>query len=74
MARILVQTDNRRTVLEERSVDLAEIGDDAAAADLMSRLKRAVADAERPPATRPRPRVQHLAAIVPAMHYRDVCG
>lgn len=71
MARILVQTDNRRTVLDEPAFDPREIEGEQAER-LVGRLKRAVAEAEE---RRPRRRrVRRLATIVPASHYRDVYG
>jgi len=71
MARILVQTNDSRTVLEERNVQLADINDGESAAGLLDRLERAIQDAERR-LDRRSPRVRHLAAIVPVSDYRDV--
>jgi hypothetical protein len=70
MARITVQTDDRRTVLEERDVKLDHIRDEACASDLVDRLRRAVQDTERPSA--PRRPARRLASIVPARDYRLV--
>ena len=70
MARITVQTDDRRTVLEERDVHVDEIRDEPSASHLLQRLRRAVQDAERPPALK-RP-VRRLVSIVPARDYKLV--
>jgi hypothetical protein len=70
MARILVQTNDCRTVLDERDVRLADINERIG---LLDRLEDAVKDAERPP-TRSNRRFTHLAAIVPARDYRAVSG
>jgi hypothetical protein len=70
MARITVQTDDRRTVLEEADVQVDQIRDDVSASHLLDRLRRAVQDAERPA---PRKRsARRLASIVPARDYRVV--
>ena len=53
MARIVVQTDDRRTVLEEPDVQLADVSDARTRLQLMGRLQAAVGDAER---SRPRRR------------------
>ena len=53
MARIVVQTDDRRTVLEEPDIQLADVSDARTRLQLMGRLQAAVGDAERsrpPPA------------------------
>jgi hypothetical protein len=71
MARIVVQTDDHRTVLEERGVQLADVNDDRASGDLMARLRKAVGTAERTPARRP---VKRLLTILPAADYREVSG
>jgi hypothetical protein len=70
MARITVQTDDRRTVLEERDVQIDQIRDEPSASHLLDRLRRAVQDAERPPAIK-RP-VRRLVSIVPARDYKLV--
>ena len=70
MARITVQTDDRRTVLEERHVGVEQIRDEPSASRLLDRLRRAVQDAEHPPAIK-RP-VRRLVSIVPARDYRLV--
>ena len=70
MARITVQTDDRRTVLEERDVHLDQIRDGRAASHLLSRLRHAVQDAERPPVLKRRAR--RLVSIVPARDYKLV--
>ncbi|HYM54191.1 MAG TPA: hypothetical protein VES97_02430 [Solirubrobacteraceae bacterium] len=74
MAHILVQTNGRRTVLDEHDVELVDVDDEKSAADLLERLRRAVRDAEPRPGRRSRPVVRRLASIVPATYYRDVCG
>lgn len=70
MARITVQPDDRRTVLEERHVQADQICDEPSASHLLDRLRRAVQDAERPPVTKRR--VRRLASIVPARDYKLV--
>ncbi|HEV2980243.1 MAG TPA: hypothetical protein VGX51_02325 [Solirubrobacteraceae bacterium] len=70
MARITVQTDDRRIVLEERDVHADQLRDEPSASHLRDRLSRAVQDAERPPVGRRR--VRRLASIVPARDYRLV--
>ena len=73
MARILVQTNDRRTVLDERNVQIADINDQTSASGLLDRLEHAIADAERRRGRRSPP-VRHVAAIVPVSDYRDVCA
>ena len=73
MARILVQTNDRRTVLDEADVRLADISDDDRAAALLDRLEGAVENAERAPSQSP-PRFERDSAIVPVSSYRDVCA
>jgi len=71
VARILVQTDDRRTVLDAGDVKLADIGDRESASSLLDRLERAIQSAER----RPGPaghRCRRVASIVPVSDYRDV--
>jgi hypothetical protein len=70
MARILVHTNDRRTVLEEGNVQLQDINDQRTAVGLLDRLERAVHDADRR-RVRPDRRVRRLAAILPACDYRD---
>jgi hypothetical protein len=70
MARITVQTDDRRTVLEERGVQIDQIRDEPSASRLMERVRRAVQDAERPPVLKRR--VRRLVSIVPARDYKLV--
>jgi hypothetical protein len=70
MARITVQTDDRRTVLEERDVHADQICDEPSASPLLDRLRSAVQDAERPPVRKRR--VRRLASIVPARDYKLV--
>jgi len=73
MARILVQTNDRRTVLDEGGVQAADIHDQSAAGSLLDRLERAVCDAEsRRFSTNAR--VRRLAVIVPTSGYREVGG
>jgi hypothetical protein len=71
MARILVQTNDRRTVLDEGDVRPADISGRAAAARLLGRLERAVEDAERE-----RTQIQRtpVGAIAAASDYREVSG
>jgi len=72
MARIVVQTDDRRTVLEEPDVQISDVSNARARLQLMGRLEAAVGDAER---SRPRRRpVKRLLTIVPAVDYREVSG
>ncbi len=71
MARIVVQTDDRRTVLEEPDVQLSDVSDVRRRLQLMGRLQAAVGDAER---SRPRRRVKRLLTILPAADYREVSG
>jgi predicted short-subunit dehydrogenase-like oxidoreductase (DUF2520 family) len=71
MARIVVQTDDHRTVLEERHVQLADVDDGQASVDLMARLRKAVKAAER---TQPKRPVRRLLTILPAADYREVSG
>ena len=71
MARIVVQTDHRRTVLEQPDVQVADISDARTRLQLMGRLQAAVGDAER---SRPRRQVKRLLTILPAADYREVSG
>jgi hypothetical protein len=71
MARILVQTNDRRTVLDEAEVQLADVNDQDQAADLLDRLGRAIVQAERVPRS-PGPRGRRPRALVPVSDYRDV--
>ncbi len=73
MARILVQTNDYRTVLDEADVELADITRPDADHGLLARLEHAVRDAETR-RRRPRTGVRHLASIVPVSDYRDVRG
>ena len=74
MARIQVQTDDCRTVLDELNVQLANINNEAAwCVELLDRLERAIQDSERRRGGSRR-RVRHPAAIVPATDYRSVRG
>ncbi len=70
MARILVQTDDRRTVLEAPNVELNE---ERLAADLLERLERAITLADGSAASSARP-LRRLASIVPLSDYRDLGG
>ncbi|HTQ69300.1 MAG TPA: hypothetical protein VMI13_11475 [Solirubrobacteraceae bacterium] len=72
MARIVVQTNDRQTVLEEPHVQLADVSDARSRLQLMGRLQTAVKTAEN---TRPRRRqVKRLLTILPAADYREVSG
>jgi len=68
MARILVQTNDYRTVLDERNVQLADINDKTPNADLLERLGQAIQDSERRPSRRT-PSVRRPVAIAPATGY-----
>ena len=70
MARILVQTNDCRTVLDERDVLLADLHERIT---LLDRLEDAVKDAERP-RTRPNRRFRRIAMIVPDGDHRTVSG
>jgi hypothetical protein len=70
MARILVQTNDCRTVLDERDVQATDIDDGRSAGTLLDRLGRAVRDAELDTPTRTP--IKRLAAILPASDYRAV--
>ncbi len=72
MARIVVQTDDRQTVLEEPDVQVSDVSNARTRLQLMGRLQTAVGDAER---SRPRRRqVKRLLTILPAADYREVSG
>ena len=71
MARIVVQTDDRQTVLEEPDVQVSDVSDARTRLQLMGRLQAAVGTAER---TRPRRQVKRLLTILPAADYREVSG
>ncbi len=73
MARILVQTDDRRTVLEAANVELADINEEHLASDLLERLERAITLADRSAGCSARP-LRRLASIVPLSDYRDLGG
>jgi len=73
MARILIQTDDYRTVLDERDVQLADINDKHSAGNLLGRLEQAVRDTELRLVRRRRP-LRRVAVIVPASDYRTVSG
>jgi hypothetical protein len=69
MARILVQTNDYRTVLDERNVQLADINDEASNADLLERLRQAIRDSAR----RPRdPSARHQVAILQTKGYLEL--
>ena len=70
MTRITVQTDDERTVFEERDVQLDHIRHEPAASHLFDRLTRAVQDAERPPQRQRR--VRRIVSIVPVRDYKLV--
>jgi len=73
MARILVQTNDYMTVLDEHHVRLADLEDDRSAGSLLTRLGRAVRDADEDPPRRKRmPR--RLAVIAATSDYLDVSG
>ncbi len=67
MARILIQTNDRRTVLDE-GVQPEDVTPDAAER-LLGRIGRAVADAERGSHN---PRFRRVGVIAPASDYREV--
>jgi len=71
MARILVQTDDRRTILEERDVQPVDLDDEVAAVPLLDRIERALHEAQNAGA---RKRIRRLLSIVPAQDYREVQG
>lgn len=72
MARILVQTSDRRTVLDERHVRLTDIVDKQAASGLLDRLEAAIRHAERLPRRR-EARPRRVASIVSSVaDYRDI--
>jgi hypothetical protein len=68
MARILVQTDDRRTVLDEEGVNPADVESEAAQR-LLGRIERAVEDADR---RRPDRGFRRLGVIAPASDYRQI--
>jgi hypothetical protein len=68
VARILVQTNDRRTVLDEADVHPADM---SGTPNLLDRLERAVEEAER---VRPTPRFRRRGAIPQAKDYREVSG
>jgi hypothetical protein len=71
MARILVQTNDYRTVLDERNVQLADINDETSNADLLERLRQAIRDSAR--RRRPRsPSARHQVAVLPAKGYLEL--
>ncbi len=73
MARIVVQTDNHRTVLEEDGVGVADISsEDSNGGGLLARLERALRDADTNRLARKAP-VRRLAVLVPTS-YRDLGG
>ena len=71
MARILVQTDDCRTILEERDVRAVDLDDEVASVPLLGRIERALHEAHD---TGARKRVRRLLSIVPAQDYREVHG
>jgi hypothetical protein len=73
MARILVQTNDYCTVLDERDVRLADIDGENAAGELLDRLERAIRDAESRRVRQSRP-IRRRAAIVPARGYGGLYG
>jgi hypothetical protein len=73
MARILVQSNDHRVVLDARNVRHADIKADESPGGLLDRLERAVRDADRDRTSRKRA-PERLLAIVPARGYLDVSG
>ena len=73
MARILVQTNDRRTILDAPNVEVADINDGELAADLLDRLEHAIVLADDG-ANRHGRTLRRLSAIVPLSDYRDVGG
>jgi hypothetical protein len=69
MARILVQTNDYRTVLDERNVQLADINDERPNADMLERLRQAIRDSGRRPRN---PSASHQVAILPAKGYLEL--
>ena len=68
MARILVRTNDYRTVLDERNVQLADINDESSNADLQ-RLRQAIRDSARRPRN---PSARHQVAILPTKGYLEL--
>jgi len=71
MARIVVQTDDRRTVFEEQDVQLGDIADERVAVALLDRLEQAIGQAQSKPRRRP---LRRVVSLVPAQDYRTVSG
>ncbi len=74
MARILVQTNDCLTVLDERHVRLADMHDSASPASLLTRLGRAIQDADSSPPRRTRAPARHATVVAAATDYREVSG
>lgn len=70
MARILVQTEDRRMVLYERNVQLADVNDESSSVQLLDELERALRRADRG-AVKSASR-RHSVAVVPIRGYREV--
>jgi hypothetical protein len=73
MARILVQSNDHRIVLDARNVTHAEIKADVSPGGLFDRLERAIRDADRGQPLRKRAPERHRA-IVPVRGYLEVSG
>lgn len=73
MARILVQSNDHRVVLDARNVRRAEIKAGESRGGLLDRLERAVRDADRDQTSSKRA-PERLLAIVPVRGYLDVSG
>ncbi len=71
MARIVVQTDDRRTVFEEQDVQLGDIADERTSVALLDRLEEAIGQAQAAPRRRA---LRRVVSLVPAQDYRDVSG
>jgi len=71
VARILIQTDDRRTLLDEGDIEVADLHDAPLRSALFERIGRALQDAGGPPASR-RPAARRVAVILPAVDYREV--
>jgi hypothetical protein len=67
MARLLLQTDDARTLLEERDIGLADLDDEAAGRRLLGRLGRAIESSPQRPSRKP---IRHVLAFVPAGEHR----
>lgn len=70
MARIVIQTDDFHTVLDERDVARRDLDDEGRRTALLARLDRAIHVSER----RGRGAVRRVACIVPVTDYRELRG